>query len=142
MESRIPLYQVWKRMKNRCNNPKSEAYPNYGGRGIIECESWENDFTTFRDWALSNGYSPKLQIDRKENDGNYNPSNCRFVTRTENMSNRRNSRYITINGITKTVAQWSKEKGLDRHMIKSRLNRGWPEERLFEPSEGRGRPCK
>lgn len=85
--SRHPLYRVWKSMRRRCNCPKVEFYPRYGGRGIKVCEEWAKDFKPFYDWCMANGYERGLQIDRIDNDGNYEPGNCRFVTRTENMRN-------------------------------------------------------
>lgn len=85
--SKHPLYLVWKSMKRRCSSPKAEFYARYGGRGISVCEQWINSFQAFYDWCLTNGYEKGLQIDRINNDGNYEPDNCRFVTRTENIRN-------------------------------------------------------
>ena len=85
------LYNVWCDMKQRCYNSKHKRYKDYGGRGITICPEWANDYTKFRDWALSHGYKENLQINRIENDGNYEPSNCNWVTRTENINNRRNT---------------------------------------------------
>lgn len=82
-----PLYFCWHDLKNRCNNNKYRAYHRYGGRGITVCNEWQNDFVIFKDWALSNGYKIGLVIDRKNNDGNYEPSNCRFITQSENARN-------------------------------------------------------
>lgn len=83
----IPLYQCWKHMKERCNLPSDKGYHRYGGRGITVCEEW-NYWPNFAKWALGNGYDTKLEIDRIDNDGNYEPSNCRFVTHKENCNNR------------------------------------------------------
>jgi len=73
-------------MIQRCTNPKHKHYNSYGGRGITVCKEWES-FEAFLDWALKNGYSDTLEIDRKENDGNYEPGNCRFITHLENCHN-------------------------------------------------------
>lgn len=78
------LYAVWKNMKNRCCNSKIRGYSRYGGRGISVCLEWINNFITFRDFALSHGYKEGLTIDRIDNDGNYEPLNCQFITRAEN----------------------------------------------------------
>ena len=78
-------------MKDRCLNPNTEYYKNYGGRGITICPEWTNDYTKFRDWALSNGYNKSLQIDRKETNKNYEPNNCHFVTSAKNCQNKRNN---------------------------------------------------
>lgn len=87
--SRHPIYGIWIGIKKRCYNKKSKYYKNYGGRGIAMCKGWLEDFKLFYDWALENGWDKKLQIDRIDNDGDYEPNNCRFVTHRENTLNRR-----------------------------------------------------
>lgn len=82
------LHRVWCSMLQRCSDPNANRYKNYGERGIIVCEEWKNDFVVFKDFALANGYKDNLQIDRINNDGNYEPSNCRFVTNQQNSLNR------------------------------------------------------
>src|SRR3990167_9247435 len=82
------LYTTWLHMKQRCFNPKIPQYKDWGGRGITICPEWTNDYTKFRDWALSNGYAEGLQINRINNNGNYEPNNCNFVTAEENNRNR------------------------------------------------------
>ena len=78
------LYRIWKNIINRCENPKKTFYENYGGRGIKICSEWRKDFVAFKDWALANGYKNDLTIDRIDNDGDYKPENCQFLTRSEN----------------------------------------------------------
>ena len=87
--SKTKLYRVWIDIKTRCLNTNSESYKDYGGRGITICPEWTNDYTKFRDWSLDNGYQEGLQINRINNDGNYEPNNCNFVTAKENARNRR-----------------------------------------------------
>lgn len=82
------LYGIWAGIKQRCNNSNSTGYKYYGGRGITYCDGWE-DYVTFRDWALENGYDDILCIDRIDNDGNYEPNNCQFITNEENVRKRK-----------------------------------------------------
>lgn len=99
------LYTLWQTMIHRCEDKKRAKYNDYGGRGISVCKEW-HDPNVFMDWAFENGYEEGLQIDRINNDGNYEPSNCRWVTLKENTRNRRNTVYLTINGETKCVSEW------------------------------------
>ena len=84
---RTRLWNIWSGMRSRCNNPKTEWYKNYGGRGIHVCKDWDN-FAVFRDWALSHGYTDDLTIDRIDVDGDYEPNNCRWITRADQNRNR------------------------------------------------------
>ena len=103
------LHSVWSTMKQRCNNPNRPKYPRYGGRGIRVCEDWNNDFMCFYDWSISNGYSPELQLDRKDNDGDYCPENCRWTTLKENTKNRRTSIFLTVKGVTLNAVGWAEK---------------------------------
>lgn len=105
------LYRIWTGIRNRCNNPNNHSYPAYGGRGIRICKEWD-DYLTFKNWAISHGYHDSLSIDRIDNDGNYEPNNCRWVTQREQMRNMRNNHNITINGITMCVMDWCKQLGI------------------------------
>ena len=99
------LYNTWATMIHRCEDKKRIKYPSYGGRGIKICEAW-HDPNAFMDWAEANGYKDGLQIDRIDNNGDYSPDNCRWVTPKQNSRNRRNTVYLTVNGKTKSVAEW------------------------------------
>lgn len=92
------LYKVWKGMKARCYNPNDIGYHNYGGRGIIVCDEWKNSAKAFVEWAFKNGWEKGLQIDRRDNDGNYAPENCGFITYTENIHNCRLIRNTNTSG--------------------------------------------
>ena len=86
------LYYVWAEMIQRCSNPSHRRYEDWGGRGIKVCEEWRNDYSAFKNWAVSNGYKEGLSIDRINNDGNYEPTNCRWATSKEQNQNKRNYR--------------------------------------------------
>ena len=96
------LYSIWSGLKGRCNNPNDPRYDRYGGRGISVCEEWNTSFQSFYDWAISNGYSEDLTIDRIDNDGNYEPTNCKWSTSKEQCNNRSSNINIKIGNTTKT----------------------------------------
>ena len=86
--SKERLHRIWRGMKDRCTNPHNKEYHRYGGRGISVCNEWLRDYSTFRAWALSHGYAENLAIDRIDNDGNYSPDNCQWLTVSENSKKR------------------------------------------------------
>jgi hypothetical protein len=92
-ERQTRLYKIWAGMKQRCTNPKIAFFHRYGGRGIKVCEDW-NVFEPFRDWAIANGYRNDLSIDRINNDGNYEPSNCRWITQSSQSRNTSQTRAV------------------------------------------------
>jgi len=130
-----PTHYVWVAMLQRCENPSDKAYKNYGGRGITVCAEWHNA-EKFINWALASGWEKGLSIDRIDNDGNYEPSNCRWATRKEQQRNRRNNRLIVFNGKTQCLADWAEEVGMDFATLWHRLYHfHWPIERAFtEPA--------
>lgn len=118
------LYRTWTDMRNRCNNPNNVHYSRYGGRGIKVCDEWQRSFEVFQAWAIANGYSDNLTIDRIEVNGNYEPTNCRWITMSQQQLNKSNMRLVTVNGETKTIAQWSECTGLKYDTIWRRIKRG------------------
>lgn len=126
--SKEKLYFVWKSMKYRCLNPNNPAYRNYGGRGISVCEEWANSYVVFKKWAMENGYKDGLTIERKDVNGDYCPENCTWATRLVQARNRRTNVYITYNGETKTVTEWSRETGISTTTIHNRIKQGCPKE--------------
>lgn len=134
----IRLAQVHRLMLDRCTNPKTASYPNYGGRGIYICEEWL-DRVEFIRWSMANGSAKGLHIDRIDNDGPYAPWNCRYVTPTVNMNNRRPGRrpgkkIAEIFGETRTLAEWAKDSRcvVSYSTLRRRIDDfGWfPEEAL------------
>lgn len=123
-------------MRERCNDPNHPNYDRYGGRGIIVEEPWQSDRNSFYEWARNNGYSKGLHLDRIDNNGNYSPSNCRFVTAAVNSRNKENSVHITINGETKNKVDWMKDErvSIGYGTYYKRKAKGWTDEQaLFTP---------
>lgn len=132
------LYNVWGLMKNRCNCITNDNYHNYGGRGIKVCDEWQNNFMNFYTWAMKNGYDETAKrgectLDRIDVNGNYEPSNCRWVNSKIQSNNTRYNRYITYEGLTLTVSQWSDKIKVDSSTIRERLKRGLPIEKVLFP---------
>lgn len=123
--SKTKLYYVWYGMKKRCGNPGVRGYERYGGRGIKVCKEWAVNFETFMAWAMVNGYKEGLEIDRIDNEGNYEPTNCRWVTRYENMQNTRINKHIEYKGKVYTINQLSEMHGIAAKLIGARLRKGW-----------------
>ena len=124
-KSKTRLYNIWCNMKRRCTNKKNVDYHNYGGRGIKVCDEWKNDFMSFYNWAINNGYSNDLTIDRIDVNGNYEPNNCKWATKQEQCDNKRNTVYLTCNNKTKTLSEWSKSLSIPKMTIMNRLKLGW-----------------
>lgn len=118
------LYQTWKNMRQRCNNPNRHDYKRYGGRGITVCKEW-NDYSTFRNWAFANGYNDNLSIDRIDVNGNYEPSNCRWVDNIVQANNVRSNHQIEYKGTTYTMAEFARKLNISYSTLQHRINRGW-----------------
>lgn len=126
--SRSDVYRIWKLMRKRCTNPKDKNFARYGGRGIAVCEKWNRSFAEF---AADMGPrpSPQHSLDRKDNDGNYEPSNCRWATQKEQTRNTVRSRRISVGGQTKTAIEWAEQIGMKPSTLLQRLRRGWNAEK-------------
>lgn len=124
------LYGIWCAMKRRCFNQNVESYKYYGARGVNVCNEWL-DYIPFRDWALSNGYSDDLSIDRIDVNGDYEPSNCRWADIETQMNNTRSNKRITYNGEKHTIAEWSRITGIHPTTIGSRIRKGLPLDKVF-----------
>ena len=122
-QTKTRLYRIWHSMKSRCNYD-FKGSERYYGKGIKVCEDWENSFESFRDWAMDNGYTDDLTIDRIDSDGNYEPSNCRWAGKLTQDNNRSSNKKIEINGELHTIAEWSRISGVKYETIRSRLSRG------------------
>lgn len=125
-------YRSWDMMKQRCLNPRNKRYPAYGGRGIQVCDRWQKSFIAF--FEDMGSCPPGLTIDRIDNDGDYEPSNCRWATKFQQMNNQRKSRRLTFQGRTQTITQWARELGFKRGTVEARIKRGWPIKRALSVS--------
>lgn len=116
------LYSAWSHMKQRCLNPSCKEYENYGGRGILICKDWIDNFENFREWAMNNGYSETLTLDRIDNNKGYSPDNCRWVSMLVQENNKRNNHYYLFKGQPKTLSQIAREYSISRNALYYRVN--------------------
>ena len=118
-------YQIWQGMKARTTNPNNGHYHAYGGRGIEVCDEWLNSFETF---LTDMGEAPEgLSIDRIDNDGHYEPSNCRWATPQQQSRNNSRNVWLEANGVRKCLSDWADDLGCTSYAIQKRLERGWDE---------------
>lgn len=126
------LYSIYNNMLTRCYNSNSRSFAYYGGRGITICDEWLHDFQAFYNWAISHGYRDDLTIDRIDVNGNYEPNNCRWVTRAEQNRNTRQNHFITYNGETRTLREWANILNINYSTLISRIDTyGWTVEEAF-----------
>ena len=104
-KSNTRLFRIWSHIKDRCDNPNNDAYKNYCKIGVTICNEWKNDFMSFYNWAMSNGYKDNLTIDRIENNGNYQPNNCRWITIKQQHRNTRRNIFLNYNGENRCVSE-------------------------------------
>lgn len=119
------LYGIHQKIKDRCLNPQNDHYQNYGARGITICKEWIESYISFYKWALNNGYTDKLTIDRIDVNGDYEPSNCRWITPKEQAYNKRSNIKITINGETHCLAEWCRIYKTSHNLAYKRIKRNW-----------------
>lgn len=131
---RRQLYAVWYGMKRRCYDARCKEYVWYGVRGIVVENEWKESFQDFYSWAVTNGFESGLSIDRKDNDKNYCPDNCRWATAKEQAANTRNAKLLTINGTTLPINGWARRIGMSPVTIRSRIAAGWETEAILAPT--------
>jgi hypothetical protein len=130
------LYQCWKHMRSRCNNPNNKDYHNYGGRGIAVCDEW-NDYAAFYTWSIANGYRDNLTLDRINSNGNYGPDNCRWADVITQGINKRTTHKVELNGKTLTLKEIAEMYGLQYETVKYRYRVGWSIEKIITTKDGR-----
>lgn len=139
-----PLYRAWRGIFTRCYNENSEKYPRYGGRGIRLCAHWHS-FSEFSAWSLANGYAPGLSLDRIDNNGHYDPDNCRWATWLQQNNNRSNTVLVTAFGDTMSLGDWTRDPRCAipcRNTLWRRIRKlGWtPEKAMTQPLSSNGLP--
>lgn len=121
-DTKSRLFKIWSGMKERCYRINHKHYKDYGGRGIEICTEWKDDYLTFKQWALCNGYKENLTLDRINVNGNYEPQNCRWTTVKEQMNNKRNNHLIEIEGEMLTISQISEKYNIPQSTVRWRSN--------------------
>ena len=134
----IPEYRIWRAMRLRCNSPSNPAYPYYGGRGVAVCDRWAQSFDAF--YAdMGPRPSPRHSIDRIDNDGPYDPANCRWATPQEQARNRRSTTLLAHDGVVLSLAEWGRRIGIDQRTVRRRHARGLPPDLVLAPPARDGR---
>lgn len=122
-KSNTPIYKIWSLMKSRCYSPHNNRYYRYGARGIKVCDEW-HIFENFYDWAIHNGYEEGLSIERRDNDGDYEPSNCCWIKRSEQGKNKSNNVWISYKGEKHNASEFGRMMGVSRTVVCNRAKRG------------------
>ena len=136
-----PLYSIWCAMKTRCTNKNAIQSKNYAGKGVVICKEWINDFKSFYDWAIANGWAEGLQIDKdiKGNGLLYSPDTCCFVTSKENCNNKTNNNIISYGGTNYTLSSLAEKFGMTYHTLFRRIKAGWELEAALKKPIGKSR---
>jgi len=132
-KSRTKLNAVYQAMKQRCENPNNVNYKHYGGRGIKVCDEWLNSLMAFYNWAIENGYKEGLSIDRINVDGNYEPSNCQWVSMKKQSRNKRDNVYVEFNGKNQCLQDWAFELNINISSLTKRIRKWGIERALTTP---------
>lgn len=135
------LYNILIDMRSRCNNSHNPEYKNYGGRGIKICDEWQ-DYLAFKKWALDNGYSDNLTIERIDVNGNYCPENCKWIPKSEQLKNTTRTIFITYKGETLCAMDWCKRLGIPNNVLIHRYRSGLPLEKVFSTKKYCGKSFK
>lgn len=143
LDSRSKLYMVWTFMIRRCTNPKDSNYERYGKRGIKVCEEWK-DYSVFRNWAIKTGYKEnhsraECSLDRIDNNGNYEPSNCRWTDMKTQSNNTRMNTIVCYKGMKKTLSEWADYYKIPYKLFVNRYSKGWTIEEIINTPKGRRR---
>lgn len=132
-KSNSKLFNIWTGMKQRCYDEHCKSYKDYGGRGIVVCNDWLNDFQIFHDWAMNNDYQEGLTIDRIDNNKGYSPKNCHWATRKQQNRNTRKNKSFTINGETHCLSEWCEIYNINYKKVHCRIYRNhWTIEKALE----------
>lgn len=128
------IRSIYQGMYRRCYKKESNRYKNYGARGIKIYKKWLEDYFEFEKWAMENGYKADLTIDRKDVTGDYEPSNCRWISNKRQQNNRTNNHFLEIDGVEHTIAEWSEIYNIKQNTILYRLKRGWDVKKAVQTS--------
>ena len=125
------LYTIWNGVKSRCYVKTSTPYKKYGAKGITMCDEWKNDFVSFYNWSIENGYADNLTLDRINGEGNYEPSNCRWVSYTKQANNTKANVFLTLNGESHTLTEWSRLLNINFTTLQNRRSKGWDDAKVL-----------
>lgn len=128
------IYNIWRGMIKRCYSKKAREYPRYGGCGIIMCDEWKDSFDAFCLWALTNGYNDNLSVDRIDNNGIYEPDNCRWATSSQQQRNKSNNTIYVVDGVPMTATDAYEKYGINKNTFFSRLRIGWDIDKALKTS--------
>ena len=136
------INKIYRQMKRRCYSKNNPRYKDYGGRGITICEEWQKSFESFYDWSMNNGYSDDLTIDRIDNNRGYSPENCRWTDRKTQVRNTRRNIYLTVDGKTKSLGEWSEITGIPYSVMYQRIKKlGWKDEDAVKKETKKWKKC-